>query len=202
VTFLETPDDHIAFWDESIDDVLDYVYVMQGDPGTPIKIGHAVNPIARLATFQTGNPQELRLLWVTPGGEPLERAFHRRLKGSRIRGEWFGAPGADRFLEWMPEYVDSVVTHFEEHGELPPLPSRKQDAYSPSERSGANILHRWRMSQPHESELTVRFVEPNPITPEERQEREERAFMGFTRTSDDSNPVSSPEGAPAGSVPG
>ena len=70
-----------------------------------VKIGHTDNPLARVATLQVGNPNELRL-WVSfPGGKEEEEIFHKFFKDFHVRGEWFR--------------LNLVVRHFVEHlGEL------------------------------------------------------------------------------------
>lgn len=54
-----------------------------------IKIGRAVNPIKRLKSLQTGNPNKLVIVTTQEGGEKLENELHRRFAASRIIGEWF-----------------------------------------------------------------------------------------------------------------
>lgn len=64
-------------------------FIQAGESG-PIKIGFADNPIARMASLQTGHYQELRLLWATGGKtEGYEQHLHSRYALDRIRGEWF-----------------------------------------------------------------------------------------------------------------
>lgn len=58
----------LEFWTKRVKEP-GYVYVIQGDPDTPVKIGYAKNPLTRLAELQTGNPQELRLRAVVPAGK-------------------------------------------------------------------------------------------------------------------------------------
>ena len=73
------------------------VYFVQagGDLG-PIKIGSAKNVASRLVTLQTGNHEDLRLLFeIYVGGERLdgsfaaEAAFHCFFHDLHIRGDWF-----------------------------------------------------------------------------------------------------------------
>jgi hypothetical protein len=58
-------------------------------PETPYKIGWAVQPWLRLVELQTGCPYELRPIGAVPGELRDERAFHRYLRDTRLRGEWF-----------------------------------------------------------------------------------------------------------------
>ena len=67
------------------------VYAIVDDRADAVKIGVAVDPSTRLRDLQAGNASRLRLVAVTPGGRPLERALHKRLAAHRLRedGEWF-----------------------------------------------------------------------------------------------------------------
>ena len=65
-------------------------YFIQAESG-PIKIGLAIDAIARLAELQTGNHELLRLIGTVGGGRVAERGLHRRFAEHRIRGEWFEA---------------------------------------------------------------------------------------------------------------
>ena len=62
-------------------------FITQG--GEYVKIGVAINPESRMAELQTGNPVELKLWLVLPGGLKEERLLHHKLGASRVRGEWF-----------------------------------------------------------------------------------------------------------------
>ena len=48
----------------------------------------------RLPPTQTGNPFEVKILWVkrTDNTGKYERMLHNQLKENRIRGEWFDIP--------------------------------------------------------------------------------------------------------------
>jgi hypothetical protein len=65
------------------------VYFMQARDGGPIKIGYSVDVEARRALLQIGNPDELVVIATVPGGAREERAIHRVLERTRVRGEWF-----------------------------------------------------------------------------------------------------------------
>lgn len=65
------------------------VYFIQEGENGPIKVGHAANPLHRLASLQTGNPRELRLVGSIPGGAKDEKRIHEWLSPWWIRGEWF-----------------------------------------------------------------------------------------------------------------
>jgi hypothetical protein len=64
-------------------------FVQAGDDSRPIKIGYARNVGKRIATMQTGCPDELNLLAVMDGDEDVERSLHGLMGHLRVRGEWF-----------------------------------------------------------------------------------------------------------------
>jgi len=67
-----------------------FVYFIQSGDIGPIKVGWSENGVEqRLATMQTGNPQELRLLGVHYAARPYELALHTRFADQGIRGEWY-----------------------------------------------------------------------------------------------------------------
>lgn len=67
-----------------------FIYFIQAGTRGPVKIGWTVrNPFGRLAFFQTGHWQTLRLVRQFPGTVPDERALHKRFAEYRIRNEWF-----------------------------------------------------------------------------------------------------------------
>lgn len=67
------------------------VYFVQAAAGGPVKIGRSADPLARVASLQTANPEHLRVLATMPGGAAVERALHRMFEAHRVRpgGEWF-----------------------------------------------------------------------------------------------------------------
>lgn len=72
-----------------------------GYDGGPIKIGHSVNPTARLVDLQMGSHEDLRILATMPGGLRKERELHRRFAAHRLRGEWFSP--VEEVLEFVRE---------------------------------------------------------------------------------------------------
>lgn len=67
----------------------EYVYVIS-DGYQSVKIGRSVNPGQRLKSLQTSNPLPLKLLGYCPNVSPLEeKELHKRLRKSKIQGEWF-----------------------------------------------------------------------------------------------------------------
>lgn len=155
---LMTGDQALAFWTRVLADP-SFVYVVQGESGTPIKVGVAKDVRARMAGLQCGNPQKLRLLYALPGDHELEWQLHRRLHGARIHGEWFGGEQIPPFLEFVADLArkmyearnGDVAPHYWQFG-------------------GAKVWKRRRPKPKPEPELVVHHVEPE-ITAEERQRR-------------------------------
>ena len=56
-----------------------------------VKIGQTTDLVQRLASIQTGNHEEVRVMGTIPGGIAEERALHARFDALRIRpgNEWF-----------------------------------------------------------------------------------------------------------------
>jgi hypothetical protein len=108
-----TAADDLRYWKKNLR-VPTFVYVIQGDPGTPIKIGFAKNPLTRMATLQTGYPWELRLLYVFPAAIRLEQALHRLYAAGRLRGEWFDA----EVIEGDEPFLADLAASFRSAGAL------------------------------------------------------------------------------------
>lgn len=68
-----------------------WVYFVQATTGGPVKIGRSSSPQARVASLQTANAAELRIVAMMPGGATVERAMHATFAADRVRpgGEWF-----------------------------------------------------------------------------------------------------------------
>ena len=79
-----------------------FVYFIQAGDDGPIKIGSAVDPIARLKELQVGNPQPLHILMTLADDEGLERQLHQRFAPLRLHGEWFRPEQELAALAWMP----------------------------------------------------------------------------------------------------
>lgn len=175
----------LRWWREVLENP-QFVYVIQGDRDRDIKVGVSHDPLARMRGLQTGTSQELRLLYVLPGGYKLEANLHQRLRGARLRNEWFGGPDIDRFLEWVKEYAFQARRHFRKTGELLSVtPSTRPVQRTPIRTGGydAKIGHTWRTGNEDQAPVTVRFVEPNPVPrTQEAIEAEERCLRaGYTK---------------------
>lgn len=66
-----------------------FCYFIEGVGSGLVKIGHAIDPKARMRDISTMSPVPLKLIAAFPGGEPVERALHRKLCRVRSHGEWF-----------------------------------------------------------------------------------------------------------------
>lgn len=66
-----------------------WLYVIKSEGSELVKIGHTITPLARLASLQTGNPNELTIAWTCKGRNFLERNVHHTFREHRNRGEWF-----------------------------------------------------------------------------------------------------------------
>lgn len=69
-------------------DLNSFVYFVTTASG-PVKIGSSSSPFRRIRSLQTGHHEQLELLGIVPGGEPLEQRIHESLLDHRLRGEWF-----------------------------------------------------------------------------------------------------------------
>lgn len=78
-----------------------FIYFFQAVSGGPIKIGVAGDPAKRLIEIQLGNPEQLRIIGVIPGGgRSHEQGLHARFRQSRLHGEWFEpVPALLSFIE-------------------------------------------------------------------------------------------------------
>ena len=66
------------------------IYFLQVGSDGPIKIGYTISPIKqRIRALQTISPHILRWIGVFGGTRDDERAAHRLLQNSSLRGEWF-----------------------------------------------------------------------------------------------------------------
>ena len=79
-----------------------YVYFIQDDK--QVKIGHSINPRARLRDLQVATHKVLRLLATCQGGQQRERLLHKRFAQYRISGEWF------KLVPPILKYIDQIKT--------------------------------------------------------------------------------------------
>lgn len=65
------------------------IYVIGERRTGEVKIGTAVDPVARLAQLQNAHPRRLVLQLALPGNEREEKHLHRAFASKRLLGEWF-----------------------------------------------------------------------------------------------------------------
>lgn len=92
------------------------VYLIVNDHAQTCKIGISNKPEKRLATLQTGNSHPLRLAYVLPGSEAIERQLHENFRAERLSGEWFNHTEAIdlqfnmlKKIEMLPDHLVDVV---------------------------------------------------------------------------------------------
>lgn len=78
------------------------VYVIRCGDGPLYKIGTTTNVTSRMASLQTGQPEQLHLIRAMEGGRKVERAFQKAFQHRHVRGEWFVA--TPEMLTW--EFTD------------------------------------------------------------------------------------------------
>jgi len=71
------------------DNLESVVYFIQGENGGPIKIGLTQDIKKRLASLQTGYPDNLVVLALLPGDATIESEIHKLFSLYKLRGEWF-----------------------------------------------------------------------------------------------------------------
>ncbi len=92
-----------------------YVYFIRAGSEGGIKIGFSTQPPRRLASLQTSNHEELKLIGSFRGTTADERELHQRFCHLKIRGEWF---------EPAEELTDLIYSKVRQRHNLP-APSRE-----------------------------------------------------------------------------
>lgn len=165
--FFDWPgESDIDFWREQ--GVESFVYVIQGHPLGPVKVGRATDVRVRVDSLQAGNHAPLRILLVFPGGTVLERQLHRRLRNCRVLGEWFAVQGDHGFLAWAERHRLQVIENFKATGEiqteLPKAEKRKppRGLHPVCGYHKRKLNQRWRTRPDEPAPVVVRFVQPDP----------------------------------------
>jgi hypothetical protein len=83
-------------------------FIREGDDG-PVKIGHAINPVKRMESFQCGNSHELHIAAVIYGSHMEESDLHGYWGRARVRGEWFGKGYEAAVIEKAKEIADKQI---------------------------------------------------------------------------------------------
>lgn len=65
------------------------VYVIEDEATRLIKIGISKHPRHRLRDLARDTKHSLRLMFVLPGDDRLERELHQQFAVYRVHGEWF-----------------------------------------------------------------------------------------------------------------
>lgn len=166
VPVADSPGARAAFWRTA---GMSVVYVIQGAPNTPVKIGTARDVMARLKTLQTGSFHTLHLIDVMPGSHRIENRLHRGLEGDRMRGEWFWGEATRRFLKALHDHAVAAVEHYQRTEQVLPPPQAvltppravKNSRGMKSSDFGSNALgHRWRTASRLKSPVKVSFTTP------------------------------------------
>jgi len=97
-----------------------YCYFVQAGKRGPVKIGLCGNLKHRIAELQTGNAEELKIVFAIKCksrkmAEAVEWEFHRYFKSRHIRGEWFSRSVIKRFrkMHWYNLGDCELVTELE-----------------------------------------------------------------------------------------
>lgn len=97
-----------------------FVYVLQAEGDSAVKVGVAKDVRARVATLQTGNSRKLVARALLFGGHDLETAIHREMAGFRVVGEWFdSSSGMDWFLERMQTLGQEMLRIYRTEDRIP-----------------------------------------------------------------------------------
>lgn len=78
---------------------MEWVYFIQDGRNKAIKIGRSIDPLGRLSSLKTANPNELRIVGLIPtlDAAQTEKELHKKFARGRWSGEWF-APDEDLVL--------------------------------------------------------------------------------------------------------
>jgi hypothetical protein len=91
-------------------DAAGWCYVYFVSDGEHIKIGRAVNVVARLRGMQTGSAKPLTILATFLTAESIETELHRRFKAARVTGEWYRpVPELLTFIERVKSGADVII---------------------------------------------------------------------------------------------
>jgi hypothetical protein len=99
--------EQLAWWRSRPAPRRNFVYAIQGNPSSPVKIGTSKDPLKRLRTLQTGSHETLDLLHVLPGWRENEQELHAWFAEWRHRDEWFGGEN----LGLMLAMLDALAHH-------------------------------------------------------------------------------------------
>jgi hypothetical protein len=115
-------DAQLAYWTSAVRNPRPdaFVYVVQAQGDSPIKVGTATDVRVRIKDLQTGNPRPLRLRAVLPGSYDLEHVLHKELAGYRMVGEWFDdQPSIEWFLERVNDLAEEMYVKYRLEDRVP-----------------------------------------------------------------------------------
>jgi hypothetical protein len=148
---LPAAQEQITFWEARLDKPC-FVYVVQGQKTSPVKVGVARKVQSRLDVLQTGNPEELHALYAFPGGHELEHQLHRKLKPYRMHGEWFRAAALEEYTDFFVGLASALVDTYDGSGEIPSYRVFDGDWFTRPKKRVIPV-----------GEVTVRFVDPDEL---------------------------------------
>lgn len=89
------------------------VYFARAGDTNRVKIGTTASIRKRIQSLQTGCPDQLDIIFTTPGDKNSEKNFHRMFKKSRISGEWFRyKPQIYSFLKQREERLEKEAEEY------------------------------------------------------------------------------------------
>ena len=112
--------DQLSYWRRK-STAKSFVYIIEVEADTPIKIGVANDVAKRIATLQTGNPRRLRLLHALVGDRRFEQQLHWLFTdkyGHRLVGEWFTGCTSD-FLDMVERLAHEMLLRHKNGNLLP-----------------------------------------------------------------------------------
>ena len=89
-----------------------FIYIIRQTSTRLFKIGVSKNPAQRLKTLQTGNPNNLSLLYTVRCTDvsafKAETVIHQHLTSHQIKGEWFLIPTDDQVVSIAKSLSNSL----------------------------------------------------------------------------------------------
>lgn len=150
---------HLKLWQRREYDG-NFVYVLEAPPLTPVKIGFTNDVMTRKMSLQTGCPYYLQIKYVVPASQTLETWLHRYLRTSRLCGEWFDGPEVAPALERVAEMAEAMVDAYH--------PSKPWPDFADYAKWIPMRIRRPEIRKGQRTSLGQRFVEPTPLTEEEK----------------------------------
>ena len=80
-------------------------YVIQAGDDGPVKVGHACNVAARLASLRVANPAPLHVRYTFTDGIRVEAVLHDLLSAYALTGEWFTVAALPAISGWAKQHA-------------------------------------------------------------------------------------------------